>query len=74
MLPKTKRQKMDNADEKAEKKNPFGVVREDPLWGDENWHRGFDAALDRTRHRIVEYGGDTNGNIPLQVVLDALND
>ena len=44
------------------------------IWGDESFHSGFDAALDRTRRRIVEYGGDGDGNIPVQVVLDALED
>ena len=44
------------------------------IWGDKSFHDGFDAALDRTRRRLIEYGGDEDGNIPLQVVFDALQD
>ena len=37
------------------------------------WMAGHDAALESVKSKLIEYGGDADGNIPLQVVFDAIN-
>lgn len=43
-------------------------------WRERQWIEGFDSAISHIRARLIEYGGDGDGNIPLQVVFDILKD
>lgn len=45
-------------------------------WGSQPmraWMAGHEAALESVKAKVIEYGGDADGNIPLQVVFDAIN-
>ena len=51
---------------------PMG--QQDIEWRTRPWLEGFDAAVAHIKQRLIEYGGDKDGNIPLQVVFDIIKD
>lgn len=37
------------------------------------WMAGYRAALESVKAKVIEYGADGNGNIPIRVVFEAIN-